>query len=131
MNSLEIVDYCNNNQAWVTLCDGENEWTAEDAMVVCRQVGYTGEYSSCSTCSYSRDGRLCYIYAPFGSKQCFANLIGGLEYNNGAVYSFTLQVAPFNMTTSMREYTMREYTTRALCSLSVREMRVALTVVQM
>ena len=45
---FKIVEYCNDNN-WATLCD--NNFTAADAKVVCRQAGYTGDsviiFNSC------------------------------------------------------------------------------------
>ena len=43
--SFSIVQYCKDFKQWVILCDeGNNEWTLEDATVVCRQAGRFGKF---------------------------------------------------------------------------------------
>ena len=43
--SFSIVEYCKDFKQWVILCDkGNNEWTFEDATVVCRQAGRLGKF---------------------------------------------------------------------------------------
>ena len=43
--SFSIVQYCKDFEQWVMLCDeGNNEWTLEDATVVCRQAGRFGKF---------------------------------------------------------------------------------------
>ncbi|CAI8016595.1 hypothetical protein GBAR_LOCUS10167, partial [Geodia barretti] len=41
--SFSIVEYCKDFMGWVILCDEGNEWTLEDATVVCRQAGRLGD----------------------------------------------------------------------------------------
>ncbi|CAI8016596.1 hypothetical protein GBAR_LOCUS10167 [Geodia barretti] len=42
--SFSIVEYCKDFEQWVILCDeGNNKWTLEDAIVVCRQAGRLGD----------------------------------------------------------------------------------------
>ena len=49
IDSFSFVEYCH-NQEWVTLCDRENEWTDEDALVICKQADqYTGNDTMSST----------------------------------------------------------------------------------
>ena len=39
-SSLQLVEMCQNEEGvWSPLCD--NEWTLQDATVVCRELGYT------------------------------------------------------------------------------------------
>ena len=38
-SSLQLVEMCQNKGVWSPLCD--NEWTLQDATVVCRELGYT------------------------------------------------------------------------------------------
>ena len=38
-SSLQLVEMCQNEGVWSPLCD--NEWTLQDATVVCRELGYT------------------------------------------------------------------------------------------
>ena len=42
--SFSIVEYCKEFKEWVILCDKGNEWTLEDATVVCRQAGRLGKF---------------------------------------------------------------------------------------
>ena len=43
IESFSFVEYCH-QQKWVTLCDREEEWTVEDATVVCKQAKqFTGD----------------------------------------------------------------------------------------
>ena len=42
--SFSIVEYCKDFMGWVILCDEGNEWTLEDATVVCRQAGRLGKF---------------------------------------------------------------------------------------
>ena len=37
---LQLVEMCNSDGVWSPICD--NEWTQEDATVVCRELGYQG-----------------------------------------------------------------------------------------
>ena len=37
-SSLQLVEMCNSEGVWSSLCD--NEWTLTDATVVCRELGY-------------------------------------------------------------------------------------------
>ncbi|CAI8034438.1 hypothetical protein GBAR_LOCUS19387, partial [Geodia barretti] len=37
---LQLVEMCNSDGVWSPICD--NEWTQEDATVVCRELGYRG-----------------------------------------------------------------------------------------
>jgi hypothetical protein len=41
--SFSIVQYCKDFKQWVILCDEGNDWTLEDATVVCRQAGKLGD----------------------------------------------------------------------------------------
>ena len=43
-NSFSIVEYCKESEQWVILCDKGNEWTLQDATVVCRQAGRLGKF---------------------------------------------------------------------------------------
>ena len=36
-SSLQLVEMCRNEGVWSPLCD--NEWTLQDATVVCRELG--------------------------------------------------------------------------------------------
>ena len=38
-SSLQLVEMCRNEGVWSPPCD--NEWTLQDATVVCRELGYT------------------------------------------------------------------------------------------
>ena len=43
--SFSFVEYCKDFKEWVILCDeGNNKWTLEDAIVVCRQAGRLGKF---------------------------------------------------------------------------------------
>ena len=42
--SFSIVEYCKDFKEWVILCDEGNEWTLNDATVVCRQAGRLGKF---------------------------------------------------------------------------------------
>ena len=42
-SSLQLVEMCSSEGVWSPVCD--HDWTAEDATVVCRELGYTGSYS--------------------------------------------------------------------------------------
>ena len=42
--SFSIVEYCKDFEQWVILCDEGNEWTLNDATVVCRQAGRLGKF---------------------------------------------------------------------------------------
>ena len=39
-SSLQLVEICRNEGVWSPLCD--NEWTLQDATVVCRELGHQG-----------------------------------------------------------------------------------------
>ena len=38
-SGLQLVEMCEKEGVWSPLCD--NEWTLQDATVVCRELGYT------------------------------------------------------------------------------------------
>ena len=40
---FSIVEYCKSSKEWVILCDKSNEWTLDDATVVCRQKQRLGK----------------------------------------------------------------------------------------
>ena len=40
-SSLQLVEMCSSEGVWSPVCD--YDWTAEDATVVCRELGYTGK----------------------------------------------------------------------------------------
>ena len=44
-SSLQLVEMCSSEGVWSPVCD--NNWTIQDATVVCRELGYTspGTYS--------------------------------------------------------------------------------------
>ena len=39
-SSLQLVEMCDSEGVWSPLCD--NDWTPQDATVVCRELGYAG-----------------------------------------------------------------------------------------
>ena len=43
-SSLQLVEMCSSEGVWYSVCD--YDWTADDATVVCRELGY----SSLGTC---------------------------------------------------------------------------------
>ena len=38
-SSLQLVEMCSNDGVWSPVCD--YDWTLKDAMVVCRELGYS------------------------------------------------------------------------------------------
>ena len=39
-SSLQLVEICSSEGVWSPVCD--NNWTIQDAIVICRELGYRG-----------------------------------------------------------------------------------------